>query len=50
MKVKALIKFKDLKEGKVREKGSVFEVTKERFKEINSTYHGTIIEEVTKNE
>lgn len=38
MKVKALQTFKDLKENEWREKGDVFEVTQERFDDINS--HG----------
>lgn len=55
MKVKALIKFKDVKANKVRDKGSVFDVTKERFEQLNSTSWGVIVEEVptkeaTKNE
>ncbi|CAK7070216.1 hypothetical protein [Tissierella sp.] len=49
MKVKALTKFNDLKEGKIREQGAVFEVTKERFKEINSHPFGPLIIEVEKN-
>lgn len=31
MKVKAIEKFRDLKEDKVREKGEIFEVSKERY-------------------
>jgi len=55
MKVKALMKFKDVKANKVREKGSIFETSKERFKELNSTSWGSIVEgietkEVAKNE
>lgn len=55
MKVKALIKFKDLKSGKTIDKGSILEVTNERFKQLNSTSWGIIVEEVptkeaTKNE
>lgn len=55
MKVKALIKFKDLKVKKDIEKGSIFETTKERFEQLNSTSWGVIVEEVptkeaTKNE
>lgn len=36
----------DIKEKKVREVGEVFEVTKKRYEEINSTTHGILIEEV----
>ena len=46
MKVKALRKFTDLKEDKLREKGAVFEVTEERFIELNSTMHGALVESV----
>lgn len=46
MKVKTLIKFKDLKESKTRKVGEEFEVTKKRFKEINSTKHGILVEEI----
>lgn len=55
MKAKALIKFKDVKNDLVIDKGEVFEVTKKRFEELNSTPWGVIVEEVptkeaTKNE
>jgi len=46
MKVKALRKFTDLKEDKLREKGAVFEVTEKRFREINSTIHGALVETI----
>lgn len=46
MKVKALVTFTDKKANKERVKGSVFNVTQERFKEINSTVHGKLIEKV----
>lgn len=46
MKVKAVKKFKDLKDKKVREIGDVFEVNKKRFEEINSTEYGKLVEEV----
>lgn len=46
MKVKTIVKFKDLKEKKLREVGEEFEVSKERFKEINSTKYGKLVEEV----
>ena len=46
MKVKVLRNFKDLKENKFREVNEVFEVTKERVEEINSTPHGALVEEV----
>lgn len=46
MLVKTLRKFKDLKEGKLRAKGQEFEVTEDRFKEINSTKYGELVEEI----
>ena len=50
MKVKALRKFRDLKAGVMREKGAVFEVTEKRFREINSTIHGALVELVEEPE
>ena len=44
MKVKVLRNFKDLKENKFREVNEVFEATKERVEEINSTPHGALVE------
>lgn len=46
VKVKVLRNFKDLKENKFREVNEVFEATKERVEEINSTPHGALVEEV----
>lgn len=46
MKVEVLRNFKDLKENKFREVNEVFEATKERVEEINSTPHGALVEEV----
>lgn len=46
MKARALAPFDDLKEGVPRAKGDVFEVTEERFEEINSTTFGTLVETV----
>lgn len=46
MEVKAIRKFKDLKENKLRDKEEVFEVSKVRFKEINSTKYGKLVEEI----
>lgn len=46
MKVRAVTLFKDLKEGVVRKKGDTFIISKERFKEINSTQHGKLVDEV----
>jgi len=46
MKVKALRKFTDLKEDKLREKGAVFKVTERAIHELNSTMHGALVEPV----
>ena len=40
MKVKALKPFTDLKEGKERRVGEVFEITQARFKEITDKLEG----------
>lgn len=50
MKVKVLRNFKDLKENKFREVNEVFEATKERVEEINSTPHGALIEVIKEDE
>ncbi|WP_183121933.1 MULTISPECIES: hypothetical protein [Streptococcus] len=49
MKVKTLLRFKDLKEDKIREIGDEFEVTKTRFKEIDENLPN-FIEEVKADE
>lgn len=49
MKVKAVRQFYDLKENVRRipgKPGDTFEVTQARFKEINSTKYGVLVEEV----
>lgn len=46
MRVKVIKKFIDKKEGKVREVGEVFDITKKRFEEINSTSFGFLVEEM----
>lgn len=46
MKVRALRTFNDVKGNKIREKGEMFEVTKKRYEEINSTKYGVLVEEV----
>lgn len=46
MRVRVLRTFRDLKGSAVRKKGDVFEVTKKRLKEINSTEHGALVEPV----
>ncbi|WP_352420731.1 hypothetical protein [Proteiniborus sp.] len=50
MKVTVLRTFKDLKGKAIRKKDDVFEVTKKRFEEINSTKHGTLVKEVKGDE
>ena len=46
MKVRVLRTFNDVKGNKIRKKGEVFEVTKKRYDEINSTSYGILIEEI----
>ena len=49
MKIQATRKFIDIKEGVTRKKGDIFDVTEERFEEINGTKYGilaTNLEEV----
>ena len=44
MKVKVLVKFRDKKTGKIRQKDDIFTVSKERFAEILKV--GNFVEEV----
>ena len=44
MKVRALRKFRDKKSGKLRTFGEVFDVSKTRMEEINSTPYGVLVE------
>lgn len=46
MKVKAIAQFHDLEADVDRKAGDVFEVAAERFKAINSTQYGKLVEEV----
>ena len=46
MKVKALQSFSDKDNNKLHMEGEIFEVTKDRFTEINSTEYGDIVEQV----
>lgn len=46
MTAEALTDFRDLKEGVMRHKGDRFEVTPERFGEINATGYGKLAREV----
>lgn len=47
MKVRVVKPFRDLKEGVKRDEvGEVFEVSQSRYKEINSTKYGKLVEEV----
>lgn len=50
MKAITIRKFKDLKEGKTRQVGETFIVSKSRFREINSAGHGELIQEVDEGE
>lgn len=46
MKARVLRTFNDVKGKKIRKKGEIFEVTKKRYEEINSTSYGVLIEEI----
>jgi|GEM_PF-3201618 len=47
MRVKVVREFIDLKNNKKRRKvGEIFEVTQDRFKELNSTSFGVLVDEV----
>lgn len=46
MKVKTLKPFHDKKEGVTRKPGDTFDVSEERYNEINSTKVGTLVEAV----
>lgn len=46
MKVKALKLFRDKDKNVPRNPGDVFDVTEKRFKELNSTKFGTLVEEI----
>ncbi len=50
IKVKTIVPFTDKKANAKRVKGSVFNVTQERFNEINSTVHGKLIEMIEEDE
>ncbi|HHX61570.1 MAG TPA: hypothetical protein GX707_12800 [Epulopiscium sp.] len=50
MKAKVLKTFGDAKRKKLRLAGKVIEVSEERFKELNSTRNGLLLEEVAENE
>ena len=43
MKVETVVKYKDLKEGRVREVGEVFDETPERVVEINGNGWGVLV-------
>ena len=46
MKVECVVKFLDAETGDVHEVGKRFEITKERFEEINGTKYGELVREV----
>lgn len=50
MRVRAVKPFIDLKAGKHRAAGDVFDVTKARFAEINEKGFGVLVEEVAKRD
>lgn len=49
MRVKTLRTFMDLKDNKERKEGDIFTVSQERFKEINSTKYGILVEDAEGN-
>lgn len=50
MKARVKIAFQDLKERAFRNAGSSFELTPERFKEINNAGYGVLVEEIKEEE
>jgi len=48
MKVKVIKKFLDKEEKKNRKVGEIFETSEKRFKEINSTSWGILVEKTSK--
>jgi len=49
MKVRSLMLFNDLKAKKLRKIGEEFEATAKRVEELNSTYHGFLVEVIEEN-
>lgn len=50
MEARVLRTFNDVKGNKIRKTGEIFEVTKKRYEEINSTKHGQLVEEIKEKE
>jgi hypothetical protein len=48
MEVRATKLFRDLKEGVIRKKGDTFSISNERYKELNSTKFGILVEKTKK--
>lgn len=46
MRAEALTDFADLREGVMRSKGERFEVSAERFRQLNATKYGQLVREV----
>ena len=46
MRVRALGRFRDLERGTLREAGDVFEVTEGRYKALNASKYGVLVEKV----
>jgi len=46
MRVRCVRRFNDFKVGTLREEGATFEVSEERFKEINSAGYGQLVQKV----
>lgn len=47
MKVKVLRKFKNKYSKNIHEVGEILDISEKRFKEINSTKHGVLVEKIT---
>lgn len=50
MRVKCIRTFRDFEAGRVRDSGEEFEVTPDRFKAINGTEYGTLVEALADHE
>lgn len=50
MKVRAIKLFQDKEEGVIRKKDDTFNISKERYKEINSTRFGELVEIIDKTQ
>lgn len=49
MRAKVIVRFEDIKAGRIREVGETFICNASRFEEINSTEYGQLVVEVKKD-